>query len=87
LLTQDDAEAIAHKLGCASYEGKGHKYYELFVDDRLVTGFGIRRASKEKGHGHLPHDLHITQKQCKDLGKCPLSKDEYLEILREKNLL
>lgn len=87
MLTQDDAEAIANKLGCTSEEGRSHKYYELFLDNKLVTRFGVRRASKEKGQGHLPRELHITQKQCRDLSKCPLSKDEYLQILREKNLL
>ena len=87
MLTQDDAEAIADKLGCTSYQGRSHKYYELFVDQKLIARFGIRRASKEKGHGHLPRELHITQKQCRDLSKCPLSKDEYLQILREKDLL
>ena len=87
MLTQDDAEAIAKKLGCTPDERKGHKYYELFVDEKLVTRFGVRRASKDKGHGHLPRDLHINQKQCRDLSKCPLSKEEYFQILREKNCL
>jgi hypothetical protein len=87
LLTRDDAEAIADKLGCTSEEGRSHKYYELFVDDKLITRFGVSRASREKGHGHLPHQLHITQKQCRDLSKCPLEKDAYLQILRDKNLL
>jgi hypothetical protein len=87
LLTQGDAEAIAEKLGCTPYEGRGHNYYELFVDDKLITKFGVRRASKEKGHGHLPRELHITQKHCRDLSECPLAKDEYLQILRDKNLL
>jgi hypothetical protein len=82
--TQDDAEDIAKKLGCAPNERRGHKYYELFVGGRLIARFGVRRASKEKGHGHLPKDLHITQKQCRDLSDCPLSKDAYLEIMREK---
>jgi hypothetical protein len=57
------------------------------VNDKLITRFGVRRASKEKGHGHLPRKLHITQKQCRDLSECPLTKDEYLQILREKDLL
>ena len=87
MLTQDDAEAIADELGCTSDEGRSHKYYELFVGDKLVTRFGVRRASREKGHGHLPRELHITQKQCRDLSRCPLSKDEYLQILRDKDLL
>ena len=87
MLTQDDAEAIADKLGCTCDEGRSHKYYELFLDNKLVTRFGVRRASKEKGHGHLPRELHITQEQCRDLSKCPLKRDEYLQILRDKNLL
>ena len=87
MLTQDDAEAIADKLGCIPDEGRSHKYYELFVDDKLIARFGVRRASREKGHGHLPRELHITQKQCRDLSKCPLSKEEYLQILRDKDLL
>lgn len=82
--TKDDAEDIAKKLGCTSDERRGHKYYELFVEGRLITRYGVRRASKEKGHGHLPHELHITQKQCRDLSDCPLSKDAYLELLRGK---
>lgn len=87
MLTQDDAEAIADKLGCTFYEGRSHKYYELFVDQKLIARFGVRRASREKGHGHVPRELHVTQKQCRDLSKCPLTKDEYLQILRERNIL
>jgi hypothetical protein len=87
LLTQDDAEAIAEQLGCTRHEGRSHKYYELFLDNKLATRFGVRRASKEKGHGHLPRELHITQKQCRDLSNCPLSRDEYLQILRDMDVL
>ena len=85
--TQDDAEAIAKKLGCIPDERKGHKYYKLYVQGKLITMFGVRRASKDIGHGHLPKALHITQKQCRDLSNCPLSKDAYLEIMREKGFL
>ena len=85
--TQDDAEVIAEKLGCVPDERKGHKYYELYVQRKLITMFGVRRASKEIGHGHLPKALHITQKQCRDLSDCPLSKDAYLEIMRYKGFL
>ena len=87
MLTQDYAEAIADKLACTAHEGRSHKFYELFVDQKLIARFGVRRASREKGHGHLPPQLHITQKQCRDLSKCPLSKEEYLQILRDKDLL
>jgi hypothetical protein len=85
--TQEDARTIAEKLGCVPYEGKAHQYFELFIGGKLITRFGVRRASKEKGHGHLPKQLHVTQKQCRDLSVCPLTKEEYLGLLKDKGLL
>lgn len=87
MITQTDAEAIAKKLLCKFDEAKAHKYAEMYEGELLIVRFGIRRASKEKGHGHIPKALHITQKQCWDLRRCPLSREAYLEILREKGLL
>jgi len=87
VLTQTDAEAIAKKLLCTYDEAKAHKYAEVFEAGRLIARFGIRRTSKEKPHGHIPRDLHITQKQCWDLRRCPLSREEYVNLLRQKHLL
>lgn len=87
ILTQVDAEEIAGKLLCTFEEAKAHRYAELYEEGRLIARFGIRRSSREKGHGHIPRELHITQKQCWDLRRCPLSRDDYLSILREKGHL
>jgi hypothetical protein len=87
MFTQADVQAIAKKLGCVPREGKAHKYYDLFIDDKLITSIGERRASKEKDHGHVSHQLHITQKECRDLSACPLSRDDYLGLLKERGFL
>jgi hypothetical protein len=87
MFTQDHARAISKKLGCTSREGRAHQYADLFEGGKLVASFGIRRASKQVGHGHIPKDLHLTQKQCWELHDCSMSKEAYLHHLRGKNLV
>ncbi len=87
MFTQKHAYAIAEKLKCAFREGSAHTYADFYEGGKLIASFGIRRASKEKSHGHIPRDLYLTQKQCRDLHDCTFSKEDYLDTLREKNLL
>jgi len=87
VFTQKHAHTIAKKLGCSFREGSAHTYADLYEQGKLIVSFGIRRASKEKGHGHIPKNLNLTQKQSWDLHDCTLSKEEYLQTLRDKNLL
>jgi hypothetical protein len=87
LFTQRHAIAIAKKLGCSFREGGAHTYADLYEQGKLIARFGIRRASKEIGHAYIPRELHITQKQTRELHDCTFSKEEYLEALREKHLL
>lgn len=67
-----------------------HKYLDLFIDNKYV---GYTKISH--GNGDL-NDFLIKQMsdQCKlskqqfaDLVNCPLSKEAYIEILREKGYL
>jgi hypothetical protein len=87
IFTQKHAEIIARKLGCVFREGKAHKYAELFEGGKLITRFGIRRGSKEIPHYHLPRELHLKQNECTRLYDCALTKDSYLELLRQKGYL
>jgi hypothetical protein len=87
VFTQKHAIAIAKKLGCSFREGSAHTYAEFYHQGKLIVRFGIRRASKDVGHGHIPRDLQITQKQSRDLHDCSFSIEDYLQALREKNLL
>ena len=87
MFTQRHAEAIAKKLGCSSREAKAHKYAELFVGGKLILRFGIRRASKDVPHGHLPKDLYLKQKECRELHDCTFSVEQYLQLLTEKGII
>jgi hypothetical protein len=83
--TQTDCRRIARKLGARILTGRrAHDRVEVIHDGKLVAHFGIRRASREVGHGHLPGDLFITPRQCRLLAQCPLSRDDYFAILKEK---
>jgi hypothetical protein len=84
MFTQRHAEAIAKKLGCTYREASAHKHAELFIAGKLIASFGIRRASKEVPHNHIPRSLYIKQSECRELYDCTMSKDTYLEILRQK---
>jgi len=84
MFTQKHAEAIARKLGCVYREASAHKYAELFVGGKLVASFGIRRASREVPHNHIPRSLYMKQSECRALHDCSMSKESYLELLRQK---
>ncbi len=83
LFTQDDARRIAKKLG-AKIEHRRHDLAVFSYEGKRIAQFGIRRASKEVGHGHLPEELFISPHQCSDLRNCPLSLEGYVAILRSK---
>jgi hypothetical protein len=87
VFTQVHAKAIAKKLDCTIAAGRKHDLAQVFVRGKLVASFGIRRASKEVSHSYLPNQLHITQKNCRDLHDCSLSKQAYIEDLDKKGLL
>ena len=66
------------------------RQYSPFIfryEGQRIAQFGIRRGSKEQGHDYIPLQLHLTRKQCLDLRACPLSLDDYVRILRTKNLI
>ena len=84
MFTQKHANAIAGKLDCVLSEGRKHRLAELYVNDKVVAIFGIRRGSRDESHDFIPKQLHLKQKECWELHDCALSKEQYLEILREK---
>jgi hypothetical protein len=86
--TQTDCRKIAKKLYAKiATKRSAHDMVEITYEGILIAQFGIRRASKEVGHGRLPNDLHLSQKQCKELAQCPMTKDKYFSILKEKGHL
>lgn len=82
--TKQHAQTIATKLACHLSEGKAHTIAEVFEGEVLVARFGIRRGSGELGHDHLPSELHLRRKECKELHDCTLDRHGYIRLMRER---
>lgn len=88
-ITKQHAEKIIKKLQAEVVTArKAHHLAEFYYKGILVASFGVRRASsKDTGHGFIPEALHISHHQTLELANCPLSFEQYVEILKTKGLI
>ena len=87
IITKEHAIKISRKLGAtiSSRKNKAHDIAQVIENGRIIAFFGIRRGSeKDKGHDHISRDLHLSPHDAKLLAQCPLSRDGWLEIMRQK---
>lgn len=88
-ITKELAVRIASKLEAVeeSEPGAAHENYVVYHENIEVASFGIRRSpQKNKGHDHIPKELRVGPNFAKQLGLCPMSRDDYLMkigVLRE----
>ncbi len=88
IITKELADKIAKKLKAAFFSSGAHDIACVFHNDKIIASFGIRRGSeKDKGHDHIPRDLHIGPNKARLLGQCPMSRDEWISIMRAKGLI
>ncbi|HEV57868.1 MAG TPA: hypothetical protein ENN87_10300 [Phycisphaerales bacterium] len=88
VITKELAERIAHKLDAQIVPGGAHDIARVVHDGRLVAFFGIRRGSKkDAGHDHIPSQVFLNPSKARLLGQCPLSKADWIRIIREKGKL
>ena len=84
-----DARTVAKSL-----KGKGfrdrhndHTFFHLWVDDKKTPIFTkISHGEKEIGNpllSTMARQLRLSSRQFDSLLDCPLSQEEYVEILRE----
>jgi hypothetical protein len=88
-ITKEHAEKIVDKLGATVVtSGRAHDRAEFYYKGVLIASFGIRRSSrKDIGHDFLPADLYLSHRQTLDLANCPLSYEDYVEILKDKGYI
>jgi hypothetical protein len=87
-ITKRLALAIVKKLGANLEAKRSHDYAKVYHNGKLIALFGIRRGSSvEQGHDHIPSALNISPHQARLLGQCPLSKQEWLDILSGKGFI
>ena len=90
IITKELAEKIVAKLKATKVKtkSKSHDFYDVEQDGRVIASISIRRGSeKDKGHDHIPRDLHISPRQAKLLAQCPWKREDYIRALREKGLI
>jgi hypothetical protein len=88
LLTKKHAEEIATKLGAEIRHRKAHDLAVVFYEGKLIAAFGIRRGSRANaGHDHSPNDLHVSPRTCLGLAECPVSRDDWIEQMKQKGLI
>lgn len=88
MLTKDDAQAIADKLGARIKTAKAHDIAIIEYDGKRITQFGIRRGSRrDQSHNHLPGSLFIGPHAVKELAICTMSYDDWIQVMKEKGLI
>jgi len=87
-ITKELALKIAKKLNARiRHTTKAHDIAEIFHQGRLIATFGIRRGSnKNLGHDHIPQQIFIGARDARLLGQCPMSKEQWLQIVTDKGM-
>ncbi len=88
-LEKRDAEDIARKIGATVKRQGKHQRATLEYNGQIVLTFGIRHGSNT-GQGHLVgenHALKLNATKAKALASCAMTKNEYIEHLREKSII
>ncbi len=87
VLTAAEAEQIAAKLDADVEEKRNHAVAYVRWQGRIIGSYGIRRGSRELGHDYVPRQIFISMRQALDLARCPMSKEQFFEVLRTKGKL
>jgi hypothetical protein len=68
-----------------------HKFLEFYNDNKLILHTKLSHGGKKDIDDYLIKQMSVQcqldKKQFIDLAKCPLSKEEYVKILKEKGRL
>jgi hypothetical protein len=88
MLTAKDGLNIARKLGAEVAERRKHTRVRVVIDNLLIGSYGVSRSSQETNHDYIAKQIgSISARQAMQLSRCPLSKEEYVKIIRDKGLL
>jgi len=69
---------------------KDHKYLELFHNNKLVCYTKISHGNKDIGDPlikQMSFQCKLDKDEFMDLAKCPMSEEEYIELLENKGYL
>jgi hypothetical protein len=83
IITKELALKIARKLGAQIEKTKAaHDIWAIRHNGKLITTFGIRRASsKDTGHDHIPDAIFLRPHGARSLGQCSISREEWIKLM------
>jgi hypothetical protein len=88
MITREHAAKIAAKLRATFRTGGNHDIAVIEFEGRRIAQFGIRRGSRrDAGHDHIPASIYVNARSALDLARCPMSYEQWIEVLREKGLI
>jgi hypothetical protein len=90
IITKELALKIVKKLEATKIDSrsKAHDEYAVVHEGVHLGIISIRRGSeKDKDHDYIPRELHISPNQAKKLAQCPWKREDFIQCLREKELL
>ena len=88
MITKDHAEKIAAKLRATIRQGANHDIAIIEYEGKRIAQFGIRRGSRrDAGHDHVPASIYVSTRSVLDLARCPMSYEQWIQVLREKSLI
>lgn len=88
IITKKHGEQICSKLrGTRNRKRPNHEEVTIYYKGKRVARYSIRRGSKELGHGHIPKQIHLSWHQTVLLAQCEISKEDYYNILRDKDTI
>lgn len=88
MLTKAHAEKIAKKLNAIIRPKGAHDLAIIEYNNKRIVQFGIRRgSSSDLGHDHLPGNLHLSSHDTMELARCPLTRDDWIQRMKDKGLI
>lgn len=87
MLTAADGLAIARKLDATPSERRRHTRVIIELEGRIIGQYGIQRSSRDKSHDYIARQIHLTGRQARNLANCPMTREQYITLLRERRLL
>jgi len=84
-LSQREASRIADKLDAERKEKRRHEVVYIRAQSGVLVGrYGIQRGSKALPHDYIPKQINVSIREAIELAQCPMSKDRYFELMRER---
>jgi len=90
VITKELALKIARKLKAENRERPGKAHDIAVVYPRGTLRRPVRppaRFTEDLGHDHIPSQIYVRASQARPLGQCPLDREGWIAILREKGML